>query len=92
MLGRIVNFEGTPAAIANLEHMLLDECLDAVRALPGLAGLHTMVNREQGKLVVLAIWQDTKSADGAMDAMVPIRHQIIDGGITQKMTDYEMIG
>jgi hypothetical protein len=92
VIGRIVNFEGTPAAIANLERGLLDNCLDAVRALPGLAGLHTMINRQLGKLVVLAVWKDSKSADGAMDAMVPIRHQIIDGGIKQAMVDYEMVG
>jgi hypothetical protein len=91
MIGRLVHFEGPQAAIANLERGLLDDCMAALRALPGLAGLHAMVDRAKGKAVVLAIWQDTKSADGAMDAMVPIRHVIIDGGIRQSMSDYEII-
>lgn len=91
MIGRVVKFDGSPSSITDLERGLLDNCLDAVRALPGLAGLHTLVDREKGELVVLAIWQDTASADGAMEAMIPIRHQIIDGGIKQSMSDYKII-
>ncbi len=91
MIGRLVSFDGAPAAIADLERGLLDDCVDTLRALPGLAGLHVMVDREKGRAVVLAIWQDTASADGAMQAMVPLRHRIINGGIVQSISDYEVV-
>jgi quinol monooxygenase YgiN len=91
MIGRIVEFEGSNGAIADLERVLREECVDELKALPGLAGLHVMSDRDKGKAVVLAIWEDTASADGAMSAMVPIRKQILSGGITQSMRDYEVL-
>ncbi|OJU30057.1 MAG: hypothetical protein BGN94_01950 [Rhizobiales bacterium 68-8] len=91
MIGRLVNFEGTPTALSELERVLVGECADALRALPGLHALHMMVDREAGRAIVLAIWKDAGCADRAMDAMVPIRRTIIGGGLRQSMSDYEVV-
>lgn len=91
MIGRLVTFEGTQSAVVNLEQGLMGENIDALKALPGLHGLHVMLDREGGKAVVLAIWEDQQSADGAMDAMVPIRRKIIESGLSQSMHDYQVI-
>ena len=91
MIGRLVSFDGTAAAIADLERGLLDDCVGALRALPGLAGLNVLVNHGAGKAVVLAIWRDLATADAAMNAMVPLRRRIVGGGITQAIADYQVV-
>lgn len=91
MIGRLVHFEGTTEAIAILEKGLIDEWADAIRALQGLHHLQVMVDRSGGKAAVLAVWEDMELADGAMEAMIPIRLKILEQGITQSMHDYEVI-
>lgn len=91
MIGRLVEFEGSQQALKELEHILVVECVDKLRSLPGLSALHVMVDREVGKAVTLAVWEDAESAEGALEAMVPLRRIIVTGGLRQHMHDYEVV-
>jgi heme-degrading monooxygenase HmoA len=74
MHARLVTFQGSPDRMqAEAGQRFRERVLPTLQQQAGFKGAYVLLNREQGKLLGLTLWESEQAARAGMQAMEPIR-------------------
>lgn len=89
MYARVVTFQGSPTGIDAVLALVQERAKPELDAFPGHRGMSTMVDRENGRVVVVSAWATEQARQNSADRLAPLRAEaaeLMSG--TVHLTDY----
>jgi hypothetical protein len=69
MYANVITFQGQPDRMQDIGDYFREHVLPTLQAQAGFQGVTTLVNRENGKLMGISLWESEQTANAAVSAI-----------------------